>query len=143
MHWTNHHHLMRAAPGVDGTVLWANLHYLFWLSLIPFATAWMGRGGFAPTPTALYGASLLAAAVAHRILEWRVEALTPRGSVLRRAMGVDRKGWASVAAYAVGIALAFAIPWAAAIYAAIAVVWVVPDRRLERAVARETSPPRD
>ena len=110
MRCADHHHLMRPAPGVDGTVLRADLHDLFRFSLIPFATAWMGRGGFAPAPTALRGASLPAAAVARRIPEWRVEAPTPRGSVPRRAMGVGRKGRVSVAACPVGIARALAIP---------------------------------
>ena len=114
MHRASHHHLMHAAPGVDGATLWANLHSLFWLSLIPIATAWMGRSAFAPVPTAVYGAAPLAAALAHRILERQVESLTKAGSPLRRAMGRDRKGWASVAAYVAGIALAFVSTWAAA-----------------------------
>jgi uncharacterized membrane protein len=121
IYWNNHHHMLHAARQVSGGVLWANLHLLFWLSLLPFVTGWMGENHFAPVPSALYGAVLFMAGVAY--------------SILARALGKDRKGTLSVLLYAIAIPLAFVNQWASqAIYAAIAVIWLVPDRRIERAI---------
>jgi uncharacterized membrane protein len=118
--------------------MWANLHLLFWLSLIPFVTGWMGENHFAPVPTALYGCVLLMAAVAYSILQWRILRGKPEHSPLREALGIDLKGKASPGLYIAGIASAFLSSWiACAIYFAVAMIWIVPDRRIERALAAE------
>ena len=136
IYWNNHHHLLHAVQRVDGLVLWANVHLLFWLSLIPFVTAWMGEHGAAPAPVAAYGAVLLLAAVAYFLLTLALRRLHGKDSVLARALGADWKGKASVVAYAVAISLAFAARWAAiAIYVGMALVWLIPDRRIERVLA--------
>lgn len=133
IYWNNHHHLLQAATRVDGRVLWANLHLLFWLSLVPFATAWMGDNDFAAAPVALYGVVLFLAGVAYYILSRALVARHGEDSVLSRAVGRDRKGQLSLVLYAVAIATAFAAPWAAcALYMAVAVTWLVPDRRIAR-----------
>jgi uncharacterized membrane protein len=133
IYWNNHHHLLHAVQRVDRRVLWANVHLLFWLSLIPFVTAWMGERDAAPVPVAVYGAVLLLAAVAYFLLTRALLALNPADSTLARALGQDWKGKASVVAYAVAIPLAAASRWTAiAIYVAVALVWLVPDRRIER-----------
>jgi uncharacterized membrane protein len=133
IYWNNHHHLMHAVQRVDGRVLWANVHLLFWLSLTPFVTAWVGEHRAAPLPVAAYGGVLLLSAVAYFVLTRALLRLHAADSSLARALGRDWKGKASVVAYAVAIPLAFTSRWAAiAIYVAVALVWWVPDTRFER-----------
>lgn len=137
IYWNNHHHMLQAADQVSGSILWANLHLLFWLSLVPFTTAWMGRTGFAVDPVMAYGVVLLMAAVAYFVLARTLLALHAPGSALARALGRDVKGKASLAMYAAAIVLArFAPSAAGAIYVAVAVLWLVPDRRIERTLGR-------
>jgi uncharacterized membrane protein len=132
IYWNNHHHLLAASRRISGGALWANLHLLFWLSLFPFATAWMGENHFAAAPTAAYGAVLLMAAVAYWLLQRRLIGLQGEGSVLARAIGSDWKGKLSPALYALGIVCTLRAAWIAqALYAAVAVMWLVPDRRIE------------
>lgn len=139
IYWNNHHHLMRACNRVNGRLMWANLHLLFWLSLIPFATGWMGEHRLTPLPVALYGMILLMAAVAYGILQFLVLQQAGPNAPLRQALRGDWKGKFSPALYLIAVLVAFVQPWAAcAIYVAIAMVWVVPDRRIESALARET-----
>ena len=136
IYWNNHHHLLQAIKQVDGRVLWANLHLLFWLSLIPFVTGWLGETHLAAVPTALYGVVLLLAAVAYFILTRALIALHGRDSTLATAVGRDFKGKVSVAIYAVAIPLALVQAWlAAALYVLVAVLWLVPDRRVEKTLA--------
>jgi len=136
IYWNNHHHMLQATDRVTGAILWANLHLLFWLSLIPFTTAWMGENHFAAIPTACYGIVLLASAVAYYLLQTVIIRDQGSGSLLARAVGRDLKGKLSPVVYAVGIALSFVSPWiSVAIYTAVALAWLVPDRRLERTVA--------
>jgi uncharacterized membrane protein len=138
IYWNNHHHMLHATRRVTGGILWANLHLLFWLSLFPFVTAWMSENHFAPVPTALYGGVLLLAAIAYFILEQTIIASQGPDSVLARAVGRDLKGKLSPVAYVVGIGLAFATPAMAWIlYAGVALVWLIPDRRIERALPEE------
>jgi uncharacterized membrane protein len=133
IYWNNHHHMLHACARVTGRILWANLHLLFWLSLFPFATGWMGENHFAPLPSALYGAVLLAAAVAYWLLQQAIIAVQGEGSILRRAVGSDWKGKLSPLLYLAAIGLTFAAPWLAQlIYVAVALLWLVPDRRIER-----------
>ena len=133
IYWNNHHHMLHAAKRVSGSVLWANLHLLFWLSLLPFATGWMGENHFATVPSAVYGAVLLAAAIAYWLLQTAIIATDGESSVLRRAVGRDWKGLVSPWIYVVAIALSCWAPWLAqALYVLVALVWVVPDRRIER-----------
>ena len=135
IYWNNHHHMLHASQKVDGPVLWANLHLLFWLSLMPFATAWMGENHFAPVPAAGYGGVLLMCGIAYLILSRRLIHLNGRGSTLARAVGRDTKGKVSLVLYAMAIPLAFVQQWIAlAIYVAVAIMWFVPDRRIERAM---------
>jgi uncharacterized membrane protein len=136
IYWNNHHHLFQAVRHVNGTVLWANLHLLFWLSLIPFVTGWMGENHFAPLPVALYGVVLLCAGVAFRILVVTLLRHHGRDSVLARAMGRDRKGKLSVVFYLVAIPLSAFSAWPAeALYVLVALIWLIPDRRVERTLA--------
>jgi uncharacterized membrane protein len=138
IYWSNHHHLMHAVQRVDGRVLWANLHLLFWLSLIPFATAWMGEHGAAPATVAAYAAVQLLSAVAYELLTRALLAIHKPASLLAAAIGADRKGKVSLAAYAAAVPLAFASRWLAlGILVAVAVLWCVPDRRIERILERE------
>ena len=133
IYWNNHHHMMHASSKVTGSILWANLHLLFWLSLIPFTTGWMGENHFATMPSAAYGVVLLMAAIAYWILQQRIIASQGKGSLLKKAIGNDWKGKLSPAIYVVAIISAFPSPWLSlAIYAAVALMWVVPDRRIER-----------
>jgi len=133
IYWNNHHHLLQTARKVDGQILWANLHLLFWLSLIPAATAWLGEHPGEPWPVALYGVDLLGAAIAYTILSFALVRRHGHDSLLARALGADFKGKLSLAAYAVAIAAAFLLPWVAcALYVAVAIVWLLPDRRIER-----------
>jgi uncharacterized membrane protein len=133
IYWTNHHHLLQATEQVDGRVLWANLHLLFWLSLVPFVTGWMGENRFATWPVALYGVVLLFAAIAYFILTRALLSLHEKDSILSRALGNDFKGKVSVLIYMVAIPLAFFEPWLSfAIYVGVAIWWLVPDRRIEK-----------
>jgi uncharacterized membrane protein len=133
IYWSNHHHLMQVAQHVDGRVLWANLHLLFWLSLVPFATGWMGETHFSPTPVAVYGVVLLMAAIAYFILTRALLRLHDRESKLTIALGNDFKGKISVVYYLVAVALSFWRPvFSCAIYVMVAIMWLVPDRRIER-----------
>lgn len=133
IYWSNHHHMLHASQTVTGSVLWANLHLLFLLSLIPFTTGWMGENHFATLPAAAYGFVLLMAAIAYSILQQRIIASQGEGSILRKAVRKDWKGKVSPVLYLAAIALAFASPWIAfAIYALVALMWVIPDRRIER-----------
>ena len=135
IYWSNHHHLVQASKVVDGRVLWANLHLLFWLSLVPFGTAWMGQNGFAPIPTALYGIPLVMAAVAYFILVRALIAAPGQAVTLAAAIGSDRKGKLSIVAYLAAIPIAFLAPLVSvAIYVGVAAIWFVPDRRMERAL---------
>lgn len=132
IYWNNHHHMLHATRKVSGGVLWANLHLLFWLSLFPFATAWMGENHFTAVPTAAYGVVLLMAALAYWVLQQRIIALEGPGSLLARAIGADIKGKLSLLAYLLAIALSFVQPWlACAVYVLVALAWLVPDRRIE------------
>lgn len=133
IYWNNHHHLLYASERVTGGILWANLHLLFWLSLVPFATAWVGVDVNAPTPIALYGAVLLCAGVAYYILEQLLIRRHGQDSTLAMAVGNDHKGLMSVACYAIAIPLAFAHPRVACcLYVLVAVMWLIPDRRIEK-----------
>jgi uncharacterized membrane protein len=133
IYWNNHHHLLHAIAHVDGRVLWANLHLLFWLSLIPFVTAWMGENRFAAWPVALYGVVMLGAAVAYFILARALIALHGRDSVLATALGRDRKGKISLVFYLAAIPVAFVYPWlSCALYVLVAIMWLIPDRRIEK-----------
>ena len=133
IYWTNHHHLMQAVEHVNGGVLWANLHLLFWLSLIPFVTAWMGENHFDKWPVALYGTVLFLAAIAYFILVRTLLALHGHDSLLADALGNDFKGKISMVFYVIAIPLAFVRPWIAClIYGSVAVMWLVPDRRIEK-----------
>jgi len=133
IYWNNHHHLLHAVQDVTGGILWANLHLLFWLSLIPFTTGWMGENRFAPTPTALYGVVLLAAAIAYRVLQAAIVRHHGRDSTLARALGRDVKGRISPVLYLLAIGLSYASPWiAGALYVGVALMWLVPDKRIER-----------
>jgi uncharacterized membrane protein len=142
IYWNNHHHMLQAAERVSGPILWANLHLLFWLSLVPFVTGWMGENDFAPVPVALYGCVLLMAAVAYTILTRALIAHHGNESVLAVAVGSDRKGLASLAMYAAAIPLAFVSPaLSGGLYVLVAILWLVPDRRIERTVARLSRTP--
>jgi uncharacterized membrane protein len=142
IYWNNHHHLLHAATTVSGRIMWANMHLLFWLSLLPFATAWAGENNFAPVPTALYGLVLLLAAIAYYILEAALIRQQGRDGPLARAVGRDWKGKASPGIYLLGLALTFIHPLAGlAAFTLVALIWLVPDRRLERYVARASARP--
>ena len=135
IYWNNHHHLLHTVARVDGLMLWANSHLLFWLSLVPFATGWMGENSFAPAPTAVYGVALLMPAIAYYLLQKAIMRKQGAHSLLARALGRDVKGKISPFLYATGIALAFFSPWLSlAIYVLVAVMWLVPDRRIEKAL---------
>jgi uncharacterized membrane protein len=138
IYWNNHHHMLQAARHVTGPTLWANLHLLFWLSLVPFVTSWMGDTHFAPVPVAAYGVVLLMAAVAYSILSNLLVRHHGPDSHLARAIGPDRKGKLSLLLYAVGIVLAFFVPYVAcSLFAAVALMWLIPDRRIERELAHD------
>jgi uncharacterized membrane protein len=133
IYWNNHHHLIQAVQHVNGRVLWANLHLLFWLSLVPFVTSWMGENHFAPTPVALYGVILVFAGVAYYILTRSLIALHGRKSTIATALGNDFKGKISVVLYLPAIPLAFVSPWiACGVYFSVAIWWLIPDRRIEK-----------
>lgn len=133
IYWNNHHHLLQAVRHINGAVLWANLHLLFWLSLIPFVTGWMGENNFAALPTALYGSVLLLAAIAYYILSRTLVAYHGEDSPLAIALGRDLKGKVSVVIYAVAILLSFVNSWfACSLYILVAAMWLIPDRRIEK-----------
>ncbi|MFN2539645.1 MAG: TMEM175 family protein [Mycobacteriales bacterium] len=135
IYWNNHHHMLAATDHISGGVLWANLHLLFWLSLVPFTTGWMGENHFATIPTAAYGITLLAAAIAYYVLQTVIVHGHGPDSVLRRAIGSDWKGKCSPALYTTGIATSFVNHWVGlAFYVVVALIWLVPDRRVERAM---------
>ena len=137
IYWNNHHHMLQAAERVNGKTLWANLHLLFWLSLVPFVTGWMGENHFAAVPTAGYGVVMFMSAIAYTILARILVAHHGADSRLARALGEDTKGKVSLALYAAAIALAFVTHWAShAIYVAVALIWLVPDRRIESVADR-------
>ena len=139
IYWNNHHHMLHATRTVNGGVLWANLHLLFWLSLLPFATGWMGENHFSSLPAALYGGVLLMAGLAYKILARRIIAADGATSPLATAIGRDVKGSASSVLYLLAIPLAFVSSWLAiVIYLLVALMWVIPDRRIEK-----TLPPAD
>jgi uncharacterized membrane protein len=136
--WNNHHHMLHVTERVDGKVLWANLGLLFWLSLVPFVIRWIDESGFTPLPTAAYGIVLACAAVSYNILQRAIIAVNGRESQLAVALGSDRKGKLSIVLYLAAIALAFARPWIAiALYVAVALVWFVPDSRIESLVKQD------
>ncbi len=142
IYWNNHHHLLHAAKSIDGRILWANLHLLFWLSLIPFASGWMGENHFATLPVALYGALLFMCGTAYYILAQLMIAHDGRDSTLAMAVGRDRKGLFSMVLYVIAIVLAFVSTAAAvAIYALVAAIWLIPDSRISKALGREHPSP--
>jgi uncharacterized membrane protein len=137
IYWSNHHHMMQAVRNVSGSVLWANLHLLFWLSLTPFVTAWMGENHAAPWPVACYGVVLLLSAIAYFILVRALLAVHDADSDLARAIGKDFKGTVSMVIYAAALPLAFTQTWIAiALYVLVAIMWIVPDPRIERTLTR-------
>ncbi|MGH8460634.1 MAG: TMEM175 family protein [Stenotrophobium sp.] len=132
IYWNNHHHLFHAVRRINGRTMWANLHLLFWLSLVPFATAWMGENHFAQLPVAVYGVALLMPALAWVLLQWQMIAVDGRDSLLAVAVGNDFKGKLSLVLYLSAIALAFANRWiSCALYVVVALMWLIPDRRIE------------
>jgi uncharacterized membrane protein len=138
IYWNNHHHMLHVTHRVNGGILWANLHLLFWLSLVPFVTAWMGENNFAPVPTAAYGAVMLLAAIAYYVLQQAIIASQGPASVLRTAVGDDWKGKLSPLCYAAAIPLGLKWPaLSGLIYAAVAIIWLVPDSRIERMVGSD------
>jgi uncharacterized membrane protein len=137
IYWNNHHHLLHTVSHVDGLILWANSHLLFWLSLLPAATAWMGQNLPAPVPVAIYGGAVLMPAIAYHLLGKAIVRQQGPHSVLAQAVGRDLKGKVSPLLYATGIGLAFVYPWVSVVlYIAVALMWLVPDRRIERALGR-------
>ncbi|HEX2616260.1 MAG TPA: TMEM175 family protein [Flavobacteriales bacterium] len=138
IYWNNHHHLLHTVQRIDGAVLWANLHLLFWLSMVPFATGWMGQNHFEPVPTALYGVPLVMAGFAWWLLKRSILRLEGPGSVLAKAMGKDAKGIWSVVITFSGVLVSLVVPLlGGALYALVALIWLVPDRRIERALKEE------
>jgi len=136
IYWNNHHHLWQVVEHVKGSVLWANLHLLFWLSLVPFVTAWMGENQFAAVPVALYGVVLLGSGCAYYIMVRLLLASHANDSLLARAMGSDLKGRISIWLYLIGIGVAFFWPWLAGVlYGVVAIIWLVPDRRIEKLIS--------
>jgi uncharacterized membrane protein len=135
IYWNNHHHLLHTVARVNGLILWANMHLLFWLSLTPFATGWMGENDFAPLPTAVYGVALLMPAVAYALLQKAITRTHGMESLLARALGDDIKGKISPLLYIAGILLALVSPWiSVALYTLVALIWLIPDRRIEHAI---------
>jgi len=138
IYWVNHHHLMQVVHRVDGRVLWANIHLLLWLSLTPIATAWLGEAGAESGPVAAYTIVQLGCAIAYTLLTLSLLALHGPGSQLAQAIGNDRKGKLSLAAYIIALALSFVVPWfSIALFVAVAIIWFIPDRRVERVIVDE------
>jgi uncharacterized membrane protein len=137
IYWNNHHHFFHLVHRVDGALLWANMHLLFWLSLVPFTTGWMGENDFAPVPTAVYGVTLLMPALAWRVMQWVIIRAQGRESTFAQALGRDLKGKISPVLYLAGVVMAFVDPRiAGALYLLVALMWLIPDRRIERMVQR-------
>lgn len=137
IYWNNHHHMLHTAEKVSGAMLWANLHLLFWLSLIPFVTGWMGENHFGAMPSAIYGVVLLMSAIAYWILEHLLISAQGKNSLLQRAIGKDWKGKISPVLYAIAIPAAFWLEWISiSIYVLVAILWLVPDKRIERVLER-------
>ena len=135
IYWNNHHHMLQASRKVSGSVLWANLHFLFWLSLFPFVSGWMGENHFAAMPSALYGVVLLMAAISYWVLQQTIIATEGADSILKSAVGGDWKGKLSPLVYLVAIASTFWVHWVAqALYVLVALIWLIPDRRIEHAL---------
>jgi TMEM175 potassium channel family protein len=133
IYWNNHHHLLKACPTINGGIMWANLHLLFWLSLFPFVTGWMGENHFQPVPSALYGGVLLMAAIAYYILQNLIVASAGSSSKLAQAIGADVKGRLSLLLYVIAIIVSWLWPWiAGCLYVFVALMWLIPDRRLAR-----------
>ena len=144
IYWNNHHHLLKAVRRVNGAMMWANLHLLFWLSLFPFVTGWMGENHLTPTPTVLYGIILLLAGIAYKVLQNTIVAEEGRDSKLAAVIGRDFKGNLSPILYAIAIGFAFVRPWiAGCLYIVVAILWLVPDRRIERVVDESQPSVRD
>jgi uncharacterized membrane protein len=140
IYWNNHHHMMHVVHRVSGGILWANLLLLFWLSLVPFVTGWMGENHFAPAPMALYGVVLLMAGISYTVLVQASLRVEGPNSLLATAIGLDRKGKISLGLYAIGIAAAFVRTWlAGAIYVAVALIWLIPDTRIERVLSGQAA----
>ena len=138
IYWNNHHHLLHTCDKVDGPILWANMHLLFWLSLIPFASGFLHENQFAPLPTALYGVALLMPGIAYLILQGAMIRAHGREGILAKALGRDIKGQVSAVLYVVAIGLAYVRTWLSlAIYVAVALIWLIPDRRIERVIREE------
>ena len=135
IYWNNHHHMLAATHKIDGSVMWANLHLLLWLSLVPFTTAWMGENHFEKTPSAVYGVTLLMAAIAYYIMQSRILRLEGPHSVLATAVGRDKKGKISPLIYAIAIPMAYVSPWiSGSLYVLVALIWLLPDPRIETQV---------
>jgi len=135
IYWNNHHHLLKATRKVTGAIMWANLHLLFWISLFPFVTGWMGENHLTPGPTAMYGSVMLMAAIAYYVLQNVIIRSEGYDSKLAHALGADLKGKASLIMYALGVITALFAPWlAASLYVLVAFIWLIPDRRLERVI---------
>jgi uncharacterized membrane protein len=142
IYWNNHHHMLQTVHRVDGGILWANLHLLFWLSLVPLVTNWVGLHHQAHVPTSLYGVVLLMSAIAYDLLQWTIITAQGKNSLLRKAVGRDVKGKASMVLYLGAIVLAHYSPWMAdAIYVLVALIWLVPDRRIERILDARSAHP--
>lgn len=140
IYWNNHHHMLHATDAVNGAILWANLHLLFWLSLIPAVTAWLGETRSAPVPTAVYGVVLVLSAIAYTVLQTTIVRHQGPNARLAMAIGSDLKGKASIALYVTGIAFAFVNVWISdALYVGVTLMWLVPDRRIESTLAREVT----
>ena len=138
IYWNNHHHMLHTVTRMTGGIMWANLHLLFWLSLLPFATGWLGENRESPLPSVLYGLVLLCAGVAYWVLERVIVWSQGESSMLKRAVGADIKGILSILIYALGILLAYSsVIWSNVLYALVACLWIIPDRRIERAVPTE------
>lgn len=138
IYWNNHHHLIHAVSHISGGVLWANLHVLFWLSLIPFVTGWVGENHFATWPVACYGVVLFMAGLAYSLLTHCLLKQSEENRTLAKAIGADKKGWLSILLYALGIALSFLNSWLGfAVYIAVALLWLVPDQRIERQLTHQ------
>ena len=138
IYWNNHHHMLHCVNRINGGILWANLHLLFWLSLFPFVTGWMGENHFASVPTALYGAVLFMAAIAYWVLQQSIIVSQGKDSLLARAVGKDLKGKLSPLIYVIAIIVAFFKPWISqCLYMAIALTWLIPDRRIEKVLAEQ------
>lgn len=138
IYWNNHHHLLHTLKKISGSILWANLHLLFWLSLIPFTTAWMGENNFAPAPAAIYGVVMLMAGIAFFILQQLIIASQGEDSILKKAVGKDLKGKISPVLYVIAIPFAFWFQWISiGLYVFVAIIWLVPDKRIERVLLNE------